>query len=129
MAEGEPPSRGVFDSIRELCDTVLALLQNRAELLAAELEEQKARLLRVFILAAVTVFLGNMAAVVVTATIVVLVGEHARLPALIALGVVYLAATAVTFLALRKELRSGPRPLDDTVSEIKKDREWLNLRK
>ncbi len=124
-----PPRRGVFESLRRLCDTGLSLLQNRVELFAVEVQEEKERLVRVLVLAAIAVFLGNMAAVVLTLTVVFLAGESVRGPVLIGLSIIYLGATAVAFVALRRHLRSAPPPFDATISELKKDREWLKFRK
>jgi uncharacterized membrane protein YqjE len=101
------------------------LLQNRLELLGLEIQEQKERFVKVILLAIGMLFLGNMAALVVTATIVVLAGPEARKPVLIILSLIYIAATVAAYFALRKELREGPAPLNDTVSELKKDRDWL----
>ncbi len=129
MAEPEPPGTGIIESLRRLCASVLSLVQNRVELFAVEVQEQKVRLVRVLILAAVTVFLGNTALVVVTATIVVLAGDEARSAVLIGLSVFYLLAVAIAALALRRELHSAPPPFSDTVSELKKDCEWLKPRK
>ena len=125
MAEGEPPSRGVLQSLRGLTDSILALLQNRLELFGVEIQEQKERLLRVLIWTAVVVFLGNMTAILLTLTIVVLAGEKARGPVLIGLTLVYLAGAIAAILALRKEMRSVPPALSETTAEIKKDRDWL----
>jgi uncharacterized membrane protein YqjE len=126
MAEDLPRPRGVLESLRSLSDSVLALLQNRLELFGVELQEQKERLIRVLILTAILAFLVNMAVIVLTITIVVLVGEKARGPVLIGLTLLYAAGATVAFFALRKELRSAPPPFQDTVGELTKDRDWLN---
>lgn len=129
MAPDNPPPGGVLESLRRLCDTGLALLQNRVELFAVELAEQKARLLKVLMLTAVAVFLANLAAVLVAATIVVLAGEGARLAVLIGLSLLCVLAAGAAFLAVRKEIRSAPPPFQDTLSELQKDRDWLKPRK
>ena len=129
MPSNPPPPRGVFASLRRLTDAALALLQNRVELFAVEIQEEKARLVRVLVLAAAMVLLGNMAVILGTATIVVLVGKSAQVPVLIAFSLVYAVAALAAFLALRKQLNSAPTPLKDTVSELKKDRDWLNSQK
>ncbi len=126
MGEHAPPPAGILESIRKLGRTGVAVLQNRLELLAVEVEEQKLRLVRVLVLAGAAVFLGNSALLAVSVTLVMLAGESARVPALISMSVVYVAAAIWAFLALRKELRSAPPPFKDTVSELKKDGEWLN---
>jgi uncharacterized membrane protein YqjE len=127
MAESEPPL-GVLESFRRLCATGVALLQNRVELLSVELQELKVRSLRVLLLAAVTVFLGNSALLVLTATIVILAGDAGRKPLLIGFSILYVLAAVITALLLRKELRSAPPPLHETVSELKKDYDWVKRR-
>jgi uncharacterized membrane protein YqjE len=129
MPPNEPPPRGVLESLRRLCDAGLGLLQNRVELIAVEIQEEKARLVKVLILAGAMVLLGNMAAVLGTATIVVLVDKSAQVPVLAGLSLLYLLLALGAFLALRRLLRSAPPPLKDTVSELKQDRDWLNSQK
>ncbi len=128
MTDPDPAPRGVFASIRGVLETGLALLQNRIELLGVEIKEHKARLMRVLLIAGALVVAGNMAAMVLTAAIVVLAGEEVRGPVLIGLGVFYLVSTLWLLLALRKELRAPP-PFEATFSELKRDLEWLKRRK
>jgi uncharacterized membrane protein YqjE len=128
MVDNTPPPAGILESLRKLGRTGLVTLQNRLELFSVEVEEQKARLVRVLVLAGAAIFLGNTALLAVSATIVVLAGEQARVVALVGLSVIYVVGAAWAFLALRKELRSAPPPFQDTVSELKKDTDWLNPR-
>jgi uncharacterized membrane protein YqjE len=129
MPDNDPPSARILQSFRRFCDTGLALLHNRVELFAVEVHEQKARLVKVLLLAASAIFLGNTALLVLTAAIVVLVGDDARVPVAVCLCVLYAVAAGAAFLALRKEMRSGPPPFSGTLGELRKDREWLNSRK
>ena len=126
MASDEPPRPGIFASLRRLGDAGLALLQNRVELFAVDLEEQKVRLTRLLVLVAVAVFFANTALLVITATIIFMVSEAARVPVMIGLSVLYLLAALAAFLVLRKELKDAPPPFEGTVNEIKKDRQWLS---
>lgn len=128
MPQTEPPPGGIFESLRKLLDTGLALCQNRLELFGVEVQEQKTRFLRLFILAAAALLLGNTAVLVITATLVVLAGEQARVFVLVGLSLLYLAAAVVAFLLLRREFKSAPPPFSGTISEFKKDREWLDPR-
>jgi uncharacterized membrane protein YqjE len=121
MPSGEAPPGGVFAALRALLSTGLALMQNRVGLFGLEVEEQKLRLIRLFLLAGTAIFLANTAILVVTATIVLLVGESARLVVLIGLCVIYMAAAIFAFATLRKEWRSAPPPFRETISELKKD--------
>jgi uncharacterized membrane protein YqjE len=129
MSQDDLPSGGVFESLRRLCVTGLTLLQNRLELFGVEVDEQKARLLRVLFLGALVIVLINAALLGLTVTIVVLVGKDARIAALMGLSLLYAGAAGGGFLRLRKELRSAPPAFHDTVSELKKDREWLDSQK
>lgn len=128
MPEFDSAPHGVIDSLRSAVATGLALLQNRVELLGVEIQEHKARLVRLLILAGAVAVAGNMAAISVTAAVVVLVGEEVRGPVLMGVGVFYLIAALALYLALRKELRAPP-PFKATVDELKKDIEWLKSAK
>ncbi len=125
MGENPPPPAGILESLRRVVRTAVAVLQNRLELFSVELEEEKVRVVRLLVLAGVAIFLGNTALLAVSATVVVMVGERARVPVLICLSAIYVAGALWAFLAARKELRSGPPPFRDTLSEFKKDSEWL----
>jgi uncharacterized membrane protein YqjE len=125
MGGDEPPRSGIFASLRSLCDSGIALLQNRIKLFSVELEEQKIRFVRLLALVAAAVFLANTAILAITITIIVVVGERARVPVMIGLCVLYSGAALIAFLALRKEIKDGPEPFEGTISEIKRDREWL----
>jgi uncharacterized membrane protein YqjE len=125
MAEPEPSAPGTLGSLRRICSAVLALLKNRVELFGVELQEQKARLTKVLLLIAATAFLGNTAVLVVTGTIIYLAGDSARKPLLIGLSIFYVGAAVVAAVLLRRELRSARPPFEDSVSELKKDCDWL----
>jgi uncharacterized membrane protein YqjE len=128
MGENSPSSAGILKTLRKLGHTGLAVLENRVELFSVEIEEQKIRLIRVLLLAGAGIFLGNAALLVVSAAIVVIAGEKARLPVLIGLSVVYAGGAAWAFLALRNELRGAPPPFEETLAELKKDGDWLDPR-
>ena len=128
MSQNELPSGGIIESFRKICDTGLALFQNRLELFGVEVEEQKVRLVRVLCLAGLALILTNTAILVVTATIVVLAGEKAREAVLVVLSLLYLGGAVVAFLVLRREFKSSPPPFSGSISAFKKDREWLDPR-
>jgi uncharacterized membrane protein YqjE len=128
MAEDQQPRTGMLQSLRRLCETGATLLHNRMELFGIELREAEARLIKVLLLAAAAIFLGNAALLVLTATIVIAVGEKARVPVLIGLCVFYVVAAAAAYLFIRKEIHSTPPPFSGTVGELRKDQEWLRGR-
>lgn len=125
MAETEPPASGLFASARRLLDTGLSAAQNRLELFAVELKEEKCRFIEVLLWASAAILLGVMAVTMVTFTIVFLFWETARQFVLIAFSALYLFGAVAAFLGLKKRLKDRPLPFADSLSEIKKDRECL----
>lgn len=122
------PRPGILESIRGLGRNGVGLFQNRLELFSIELEEQKLRLIRLLILTAAAIFLGNTALLTISAAIVVLAGERARPAVLIALSVIYVGGTIWAVLALKKELRNAPPAFEKSLGELKKDSELLDSR-
>jgi uncharacterized membrane protein YqjE len=98
-------------------------------LFAVEVSEEKCRLVELLLWTAVVVCLGTIAVVVLTAALVFLVNESARPFVLVGLGVVYLLAALVAGAVLHRKLKNSPPPFSETVSQLEKDREWLNSRK
>jgi len=129
MALNEPPAGGVFESLRRLGVNSLALVRNRVELFSVELQIKEVRLIKLLVLAAVGVLLANMAVLMGTAVIIVLADGKARVPVLVGLFLFYALAATVVFFALRCHLRSTTPPFNETLSEVKKDCEWLTSRK
>jgi|ERR1051325_711965 uncharacterized membrane protein YqjE len=125
MDETPPPDGdGLFDSLRRAADGALATVQNRAELFAVELHEEKCRLVDAMLWGAAVVALGMMALTVVTFTIVVLLPDEARVVALIILSCAYLGGTGFAWRGLNERLKKRTA-LSGTLAELEKDRECL----
>lgn len=122
------PPEGMFASARRILETALRTIQNRVELFALELQEEKAWLVSTLLWAAATVFFGGLAIILVVATIVYLSPENARPWVLsgLALLFVYLAVNAV--VGLRRSIEHKKPPMSDTIGELKKDIEWIRSR-
>lgn len=127
MDESEQ-SPGVLGTLRRMAETVVRTLQNRIELFAAELQEEKSWLIATLLWAAATVFFGGLAIIFVAGTVVYLVPEDARPWVLggFSLLFLYLAINAV--VGLRRSLRDKPTPMADTIGELKKDLDWIRSR-
>lgn len=128
MLEHEPTTEGILASVRRMIETALRSVQNRAELFALELQEEKAWLISTLLWAAAAVFFGGLAIILVVGTIVYLSPENARPWVLggFALLFVYLAVNAI--LGLRRSMENKKPPLADTIGELKKDIEWIQSR-
>jgi uncharacterized membrane protein YqjE len=124
MSEGAETKSSVWASLKRILDTLLATVQNRVELFAVELQEEKCRLIEALLCAVAVVVCGLMTLTLLTFTIVVLFWENARLPALAALIVLYLVGTALAWRALHSRLKNK-NAFSGTIEELKKDRSCL----
>lgn len=118
-------STGFTHSVRRLLDTGLGILQNRIELFAVEVREEKTHIVELFLWLSLALFLGMMAVVVLTATIILLFNEEKRVYVAGAFCLLYFAGAVWGFLGLRARLKESGLPFAETINEVKKDREWL----
>ena len=123
MSEASKP--GVWASLKRILDTLLATAQNRVELFAVELQEEKCRLVEAILCAAAVAAFGMMTLTLVTFTVVILFWENGRLPALAGLSVLYLVGTALAWHALQSRLKARSA-FAGTLDELKNDRACLD---
>ncbi len=128
MDETPPPSFSYLGSLRRLAETALSTVQNRIELFALELEEEKCWLISTLLWAAASIFFCGLAVLFVVATVLYIVPDGARPWVLVGFtaGFLYLAISALA--GLRRSLRDKPPPLSDSIGELKKDIEWIRSR-
>ncbi|MBI3869821.1 MAG: phage holin family protein [Verrucomicrobia bacterium] len=124
MSEGTETKPGVCVSLKRILDTLLASAQNRVELFAVELQEEKCRVVEAILCAAAVAAFGMMTITLGTFTVVILFWEHGRLVALAILSAVYLVGTVLAWRALQSRLKAESA-FAGTVEELKKDRECL----
>jgi uncharacterized membrane protein YqjE len=120
-----PPGGGLLGSLRGLLATGLALLQNRFELLAAELEEEKLRLLGIIAYGALAVLLFCVGLVFLAIFLTLLWWDSHRL---LVVGICTLAFLLGSWIALRlaqRQSRSESRLFAASLAELKQDREAL----
>jgi len=86
METPSTPSAGILHSVRTFADNLLATVQDRIELVSVELQEEKLRLIKVFIWISAAIFSSVLALMFASITIVYLFWESARLAALIGGG-------------------------------------------
>ena len=124
MSEPQASTGGIFTSLCRLMDGGLALAQNRVELFAVELREEKCRLMEAILWASAVVAFGMMTLTLLTLLVVVLFWQEARIAALVILSLLYLLATFLAWRGLHSRLTKAST-FSGTVGEIKKDRECL----
>ena len=125
MDEPGEGGRGVFASLRRLLKTGLAIAHNRLELFLVELREERWRLFDALLLLGIVLILAALTLLLLTITIVVLCLRADRLDLLVALMLVYLAATIIGVWRLRTRLKEWA-PFSATVAEFKKDKACLD---
>jgi len=122
MEPATPASAGFLHSLRALGDGLLATVQDRLELFSVELQEEKFRLIQIFVWISAAVFTGMMAIMFASLTLVYLFWASARLAVLGGLTIVYTGALVALVIALRRFIARQPRPFSATRQEIGKDR-------
>jgi uncharacterized membrane protein YqjE len=103
---------------------LLTIGENRLELLAVELQEERERLLRAILLALGVGTLGLLAGVALTGAIVVLFWEVSPLAALLVLTGLYGATAVCLYRRLTRLLRDWQN-LPATIDQLRKDRACL----
>ncbi len=116
---------GILASLRRLLQTVLAIAQNRLELLLVEMQEERWRFFDALLLAGAVLILAAMTLMVVTITLVVVCVEANRLDLLVAMMVLFLVATIVSIWRIRTRLKNWA-PFSGTLAELKRDKACLD---
>jgi len=109
-------------SLRTLCDGLIAGAEKRLELFSLELQEEKLRLIQIFIWISAVVFSGMMAITFMSLVLVYAFWESARLAVLGGLAFLYIAAFVAITAAFRRYLARQPKPFTATMSELDIDR-------
>jgi uncharacterized membrane protein YqjE len=120
--ETPPAPAGFVDSLRALGDGLMASVESRLELVSIELQEEKFRLIQVFIWISAALFTGMLAVLFASLTLVYLFWESARLAALGGLTLLYTGAMVTIIVLFRRYLARQPRPFAATLDELGKDR-------
>jgi uncharacterized membrane protein YqjE len=123
MVEPEETSPGLFKSLRRLATTLVAVFQNRVELFAVEMHEERHRLVEVLVLAGGALVLATLAVLVFSAVLICLFAEPYRIYAALGVGVLYVLGAVGLAVRLKERLRT--EPFTETLNQIKKDCECL----
>lgn len=115
------PIDGVRQAAGDLLTTVAQLGHLRLQLAAVELEEERLRLVRLALLAAVAFFLFGLGVVVGAVFAVLLVEPPYRVPLLGGIAAVSLLGGAVAWRQWRVEARRKPPLLQATLAEFERD--------
>ncbi len=125
-ASSPPPvSAGFLDSLRTFGGSLVATVRDRVELFSVELQEEKHRVIQMLIWAGFGVFSAVMTTTCLTAMLIYLFWETARLTVLITFALLYGGLSLAIFFKLRRIWARQPRPLEATLQELAADQECL----
>lgn len=116
---------GIGSSTRRIFRRVLAMGENRLELLLLELEEERDRFVLAIMLALGATIFAVLAGVALTVALAVALWNYSPVEAMLAMAAIYLVAGGLLFYRLAK-LRKEWQTLPATLDQLKKDRECLD---
>lgn len=122
MENRSPATGGFIAAWRAFADGAWATVQHRIGLLSVELQEEKYRLIQIFIWISAAVFTGMLAIAFASLTLVYLFWESARLAVLGGLTFIYTGSFIAIIFAFRAFLARQPRPFAATLHTIGEDR-------
>jgi uncharacterized membrane protein YqjE len=121
-------SEGLLRSLRNLAATLIALARTRLELLAAELEDERLRLLELVAWGCAAAFLLALGMVMLTVFVLLVFWDVNRILAAFLLAAGYLAAGVALGLHVRNKAREKSRLFSASLAELAKDRDRLTSR-
>jgi len=124
MEESAVSFRQLATTSRRLARRLLTIGENRLELLAVEVQEERERLLHAFLLALGVAAFGLLAGLTLTAAIVVWLWAWSPVAVLVTLSGLYGAAGIWLYRRFTAQLRDW-QALSGTLDQLRKDRACL----
>ena len=119
---------GILHSLRNLAATLVALLQNRLELLVTEIEEERVRLLQLLLWAAGALLFLAIGALLLILLLVVLFWDTHRIAAIAVLAGAFLALGVGMAISVRNQMHARSRLFSTSLDELAKDKDQLTPR-
>ena len=124
--DGDTPApNGIIGSLRSLGDGLLSSVEDRLELFAVEVQQEKFRLIQMEFWIWGVIFTGMMAITFASLAMVYIFWESARVAVLGGLAVMYSVAFVAIIIAFRRFLMRQPLPFEGTLRELREDRECI----
>ena len=126
MIEKTPgESRGLLESLTTLAATLVAIAHTRLDLLSTDVEEERAQVLSLLVLALVALYCFGIGVVLAAILLVAAFWDTHRLLVLGSLAGFFLAAGMVAGAYAMHKARTKPRLFAASLSELLKDRQQL----
>jgi uncharacterized membrane protein YqjE len=127
-SDSEPERKGLFNSIRTITSTLLAIVQTRAELLSTELEEERIRLTSMLAWTLGMLFCAGLGVIFATLLFVLALWDEHRLLAVGISALLFLLAAAFAWYVVLGKAQAKPKLFSASLAELAKDRERLTPR-
>jgi len=129
-AQGSGSNRpgGLFESVKALAATLLAVAQTRLELFSIDVEEEWVHVSSILTWSLVAMFCAGIGVVFATLFLVFALWETHPLLALGIPAVLFLLVAALAWRLVMAKVRAKPRPFAASLAELAKDREHLTSR-
>lgn len=129
-AQNPDPGRrgGLFDSVKMLAATFLAIAHTRLELFSTELEEERVWFSSMLVWALLALFCAGLGVVFATLVVVLALWDTHRLLAVGIPAILFLLGAALAALVVLGKARAKPRLFAASLAELSKDREQLSPR-
>jgi uncharacterized membrane protein YqjE len=129
MMSGPTPDRGsqpgLFDSIKGLAASSVAIVRTRLELLSTEVAEEKERFLSLLWLGMAALFFIGLGIIFAALLLTVALWESHRLLVLAILTLLFLGLGLAALSMALKQARSGSRLFSASLAELSKDQDHL----
>ncbi|HMM47291.1 MAG TPA: phage holin family protein [Thiobacillaceae bacterium] len=123
--EARASGGGLFDSLKVLAGSLVAIVHTRLELLSNDVEEARAHFLSLLVLGLVTLFFLGVGLVLLTILIAVAFWESHRLAALGGLTAFFLLGGIGLGWLVTHKMRARPRLFEASLEELARDRQQL----
>jgi uncharacterized membrane protein YqjE len=124
MVDTEQQATGFVGLASRLARTGIGALRNRLELFALEWQEERARLTELVMWLVALLFLGMLAALLFTLTIIFLFPPEYRLYVAGGFTVFYLIGAVIAWSGVRAVLKR--EPFTESLEQARKDANWLD---
>jgi uncharacterized membrane protein YqjE len=123
-APGRPPG-GLFDSLRTLIATLVAMAHTRVELFGNELEEELERIVGLVVGAVIVIAASGLALLFCGLAIVAAFWDTHRVAAALFVAIGFGVLAVVAYFSVRLRAQRHTRLLSATLGELEQDRQQL----
>ncbi|MEK0362905.1 phage holin family protein [Pseudomonas sp. CBC3] len=112
-------------SIKKMGNALAGLIQGHLELVGIELQEERVRVFKLFLLASISLILGLLILVGLSAAIVIAFWDSNPIAAILILCATYAVVLAVCISRAIRLAKASASPFQATVEELARNRERL----